>query len=100
MNNYELQAFYSCKEWKKLRFRLVNSAIKHNRKCKWCNKRLIKGQKMIADHIIMLRTRPDLRLNENNIQILHHECHTKKTHFQDYNTKEPIDDDGFPKSWQ
>lgn len=100
MNNQEIKKFYESKAWKVLRARMKNSAIKHGRTCNWCKKPLLKGQNMIADHIIMLRKRPDLRLDPNNIQMLHHACHSKKTVFSDYNDKDPIDVNGYPESWQ
>ncbi|MEK4024470.1 HNH endonuclease [Sporosarcina sp. FSL W7-1283] len=70
------KAFYNSTAWRKLRAMIK---IRDNGLCQMClvDKRIVIGT--IVDHIIPIKVDWQLRLTENNLQLLCHSCHNKKT---------------------
>lgn len=64
-------ANYNTPEWKALRTKI----IKQRGKCELCGS----TYRLQVHHIIPARVRPDLFLNENNLQVLCQTCHNTQT---------------------
>ena len=63
-------AFYSSREWRKLRA----AYRKRHPACRRCGRKAEH-----VDHVIDVRTAPDRRLDWFNLQCLCHACHNEKT---------------------
>jgi len=92
--------FYNSKAWKKLAYRTRFRAVAERKACPVCKKPIMPGQLLIVDHTIPRRQRPDLALDEKNLRVLHHACHSKKTRWVDYGDKPALDESGYPDGWR
>lgn len=63
--------FYNSLAWWKLRSKVAKRAIR----CALCGERFVKGQVKVVDHILRRKARPDLALEESNMQVLCTTCH-------------------------
>jgi 5-methylcytosine-specific restriction enzyme A len=68
-------SFYQTKEWKKLR----KKVLMENPWCTECLKEGMYVEGTECDHIIPIKIRPDLSLEQSNLQLLCHVHHSKKT---------------------
>lgn len=70
--------FYGTYQWKQLRDRF----IANNPLCKPCEDAGITTASLIADHILERADRPDLELDEENLQAMCLSCHSRKTRIE------------------
>ena len=68
--------FYQSREWKNLRKSVM---LEQDGLCQECLRQGYYKAGKIADHIIELKDDWDKRLDKDNIEILCHSCHNKKT---------------------
>lgn len=71
----EKRDFYQSWEWKELRFKILT---KFTPRCMLCGI-TSKEAKICVDHILPISTHWDLRLNEDNLQVLCDECNKGKS---------------------
>ena len=84
--------FYKSDEWARLRFKILKDADK----CLCCGATK-KEARLTVDHVIPLWKRPDLQLNESNMQVLCMLCNKGKggrdeTDFRSQDNQEDIDE--------
>ena len=93
--------FYQSKDWIKLRSKVRAKWLRDGRPCGACRKPLLLREKMIVDHIIPKNDRPDLSMDESNLQLVHFGCHNVKTHRHERLNLPQIGLDGLPEdgSW-
>ena len=93
--------FYVSKEWRELRARVRKQWLRDGRPCAWCNKQFGASTRIIVDHILPRKQRPDLALAFSNMQCLCLPCHNTKTHSTERTNKKQVNADGFPDdgSW-
>jgi len=93
--------FYSTLEWIKLRSKVKARWKRMGLPCGYCGLPIDWDAKPIADHIQNRKKYPRLALVESNIQMVHHECNTKKSKYVESNDKVAIGLDGLPAdgSW-
>tara|TARA_Y100000310_G_C20704127_1_gene833292 strand:+ start:22160 stop:22861 length:702 start_codon:yes stop_codon:yes gene_type:complete len=73
------QSFYKSDQWIKLRDNFVN---RYDRGYCWnCKRTWDKFVIRNVDHIMPIKRRPDLKLNEDNLQILCNSCNKEKNNF-------------------
>ena len=91
--------FYQTREWKALRRRVIKHWKANSLPCGYCSQAIDWSQRWaaIADHVEPLRKAPHLALEQSNISMLHHGCHSKKTAHVDYNNKVKVNHNGFPE---
>ena len=77
MNHEELKrdAWYSSKEWTKLR----RAFISRNPLCRICSDNSFIRSADVVDHIVERKDNDSLRLKWSNLQSLCHSCHNNKT---------------------
>ena len=89
--------FYQSKDWVKLRSKVKTKWLRGGRPCAHCNKPIDPFSRPIVDHIIPKSERPDLALDESNLQLLHFSCHNVKTHRHERLELKQIGLDGLPE---
>ena len=92
--------FYNDPAWRRLRNETKKYWLNNHFNCPYCKLPLKRNQRLVVDHIISRRKAPDLSMNPNNLCVLHHVCHNKKTSYVDNNTKIPVNDQGYPPDWE
>ena len=88
--------FYSTKEWHKLRSKTKAIWKREALPCGYCKMPIDWTQRPIVDHILNRKHYPDAALSPSNLQVVHHECNTKKYAYEESNTKTAVGSDGFP----
>lgn len=63
--------FYNSLPWWKLRAKVAKRAYR----CALCATPFRKGEVKVVDHIVRRKARPDLALEESNLQVLCKTCH-------------------------
>lgn len=93
--------FYQSLEWMKLRSKVRRKWMDRGLPCPICGKAIDWKQKgsSIADHVLPVRQHPHLALTEENIRMLHHECHTRHSTSKSMQFNE-VDSDGLPDGWR
>lgn len=97
----ENRYFYKSTVWVKLRNRVKANWRRQGLPCHYCGAALDwNGRfKVIVDHVIPRRQRPDLELMESNLVCVCHPCNSKKAAWDDKERDVPeIGVDGFPKT--
>jgi len=97
--NEESRVFYSSAQWKKLARQVRKLWKAQGLPCGYCGQPLTNGR-LIVDHIINRRKRPDLAFSLDNLTVVHHACNTKKYHHVEVNNKPKIGYDGLPDDWR
>ena len=91
--------FYSTTDWHKLRSKTKAMWKREQRPCAYCGKPIdwhAPGAKVSVDHVLNRKKHPDLALEPTNLQVVHHECNTKKAAYVENNKRPAIGTDGFP----
>ena len=89
--------FYSTKEWIKLRSKAKAIWKIRALPCGYCDGYIDYGvHKVIVDHVLNRKKHPDRALDLSNLQVVHHECNTKKYAYVENNKRPEIGADGFP----
>ena len=88
--------FYSSSEWKTIRARTKARWKRDDYPCGYCKKPIDWTQRVSVDHILNRKQHPDRALDITNMQVVHHECNTKKAAYFENNTKIEVRADGFP----
>ena len=91
--------FYSTQAWKKLRAKIKRQWLIAQKPCAYCHKPMHLTDRLIVDHIKPIHTHPHLKLEPQNLCVMHWDCHSKKTRNVDHNPREQIGYDGLPESW-
>ena len=89
-------AFYSNKEWHKVRAKTKALWKANNYPCGYCKQPIDWTQRPIVDHKLNRKQHPDLALDLSNLQVVHHACNTKKAAYFENNTKIEVQSNGFP----
>ena len=89
--------FYSQKEWHKLRSKMKAKWKRENLPCAYCKKPLDWTQRPIVDHILNRKQHPERALDESNLQVVHHQCNSKKYAYEENTSKTPVNLNGFPE---
>ena len=96
--------FYQSPDWIALRKATTKRWKREGLPCSYCGEPIEWARRYaaIADHVKPIRVRPDLALTPENIVMMHHACHSKKTAWDDLNKKTEIDANGYPvgSEWQ
>jgi 5-methylcytosine-specific restriction endonuclease McrA len=91
-----MQSFYSSQAWRNLRAKVKAKWRATGKPCAYCGLPIDwRNQKTIADHVKPVRAAPHLKLDESNIVVMHHSCHTRKTICNDYAQGVVINIDGY-----
>lgn len=96
MNN----GFYFSQQWRVLAARVRKKWLAQGKACPWCGLPFMWGDKTIVDHTLSINDRPDLRMVETNLVLMHHKCHSQKTVFRDKQRRPELDMQGYPDKWQ
>ena len=88
--------FYSSKEWHKLRSKTKALWKAKAYPCGYCHQPIDWTQRVSVDHIMNRKKHPDLALSMSNLQVVHHECNTKKAAYYENNNKIEVQSNGFP----
>lgn len=72
--------------WEAIRKRLIRVAVSSGQACEWCGKKLLAGQDFDLDHRDTERT--TTIHDEDNLRVLHRDCHAKRTLAQSIETKQ------------
>ena len=91
-----MTGFYNDAKWHRVRNRVRKRWRIDNRPCGYCGEPIDWSARPIVDHIINRKERPDLAYDDNNLQVVHHACNTRKGHWVENNDKQRIGIDGFP----
>lgn len=75
-NDREYVSFYSCKEWRDLRYQAL---LRDGFECQYCKEKGLIKQAEMVDHVKPTRERWDLRLDIDNLKSSCWSCHNKKT---------------------
>ena len=89
--------FYSQREWHKLRSKVKARWKREGLSCGYCNEAIDWTERPIVDHIQNRKKHPDLALDERNLQVVHHQCNSKKYAYEENTTKTPVSLSGFPE---
>ena len=94
--------FYKTPGWFRARHKAITRWRSAGLPCAFCGSELMWAMKgsIIVDHIINRKKRPDLALEPTNLQVVHHECNSRKWRWLEANQKEQIGLDGLPDSWR
>jgi len=98
--NEESRVFYSSAQWKRLAKQVKTAWLRHSMPCGYCKGPINRGERVIVDHVINRKQRPDLAFSLYNLQLVHHACNSKKYQFEETNAKPEIGYDGFPDEWR
>lgn len=78
-----LESFYSQTVWKKLRSYVIQERIARDGElvCDYCHRSIVAPYDAICHHVIPLTEmnvgNPEISLNPENIQVVHHNCHSQ-----------------------
>ena len=74
-DNPQERAFYNTKAWSDLRWQVLSRDLFT---CQWrgCGRVVSDTSKLVADHIVPVRIRPDLKWNIDNLRCLCWSCHS------------------------
>ena len=79
-NKRKSNDFYSCREWRELRYRALRW---HGFACMCCGKTKDQGAQLHVDHIKPISKHPELKLSFNNLQVLCKDCNLGKSNKYD-----------------
>ena len=91
--------FYGSAAWFRLRAKVRRLWLAQDKPCAWCGQPFRPVDKVFVDHVINRKQRPDLALDESNLECVHEPCNTRKYHHQEVNNKKPIGINGLPDDW-
>jgi len=92
--------FYHTDKWLWLRKKVKARWKREGHPCGYCGESLDWSAVVIVDHIHNRKKFPDLALVEDNLQVVHHGCNTRKAaHHENINTVR-TNVDGFPDGWK
>jgi len=92
--------FYGSAQWKALRAKVLFMWRRDNKPCAYCGEVMGQNQRVIVDHVINRKRRPDLSLVVSNLCVVHFQCNAKKYHHVEVNDKKDIDINGLPEDWR
>lgn len=78
-----LESFYSQTAWRKLRSYVIAERIARDGElvCDWCGRQIVAPYDAICHHVVPLTEAnvgdPSISLNPENIQVVHHSCHSR-----------------------
>ena len=89
--------FYKTKSWQQARGRVIRYWKENGLRCGYCGQPIVWGtDKVVVDHIINRRARPDLALDLGNLQCVHGSCNTSKYYRSELRADTgTVGDDGF-----
>ena len=89
---------YQSKAWIAVRNRVRTKWARDGKPCSFCGQAISKGERVIVDHTFNRKQHPHINpLDEQHLTVQHHACHSRKTKWVDYSSKDEVGIDGLPK---